>query len=479
MNKLDRFSIKWRIFSYLLIFMAIPLVIIWLFQIVFLESFYTNIKKQDIINSVDTIAENIDSEELNTLVDGLVLRNDLMVGICDSEGNMLYSTGRMPDIKLPLEQENLREYFRRAVESGGSDFKVIDLQPSPSFEGSFFEDKLPPQMRRSGQSMAYNRVVSSKYGDVMVMVNAEITPVDATVRTLQVQLVYISVIMVVLSLFIAFVMSGHISKPIIRINRSAKKLAAGEYDTVFDAHGYREIAELNSTLNYASAELSKVERLRQELIANVSHDLRTPLTMIIGYAEVMRDIPGENTPANVQSIIDEASRLSELVSDMLEISSLQTSIKEPEIVCFNLTKSVRDILKRYAKLISQNGYTIEFNAQRDVFVNADPARIAQVLYNLINNAVNYTGEDKKVIINQLESSGRVRVEVVDTGAGIPQEELAYIWDRYYRASHKRAAIGTGLGLSIVREILKMHGADYGVKSTVGEGSTFWFELGAV
>ena len=111
-------------------------------------------------------------------------------------------------------------------------------------------------------------------------------------------------------------------------------------------------------------------------------------------------------------------------------------------------------------------------------VFADEYKIFQVLYNLINNAVNYTGEDKKVIVRQLTKKDKVRIEVRDSGAGIPKEELANVWERYYKVDkvHKRAVQGTGLGLSICKNILQMHGAEYGVTSGDGKGSTFWFEL---
>ena len=129
--------------------------------------------------------------------------------------------------------------------------------------------------------------------------------------------------MILLSFGLALFISSRLSKPLEQMNESAKQLGEGKYDIRFPEQGAREVAELAATLNYAAAELSKVEDLRRELIANVSHDLRTPLTMISGYAEVMRDIPGENTPENVQIVIDEANRLTGIVNDLLDLSKLQ------------------------------------------------------------------------------------------------------------------------------------------------------------
>ena len=218
-----------------------------------------------------------------------------------------------------------------------------------------------------------------------------------------------------------------------------------------------------------------MEGLRKELLANVSHDLRTPLTMIQGYAEVMRDLPGENTPENVQIIIEETERLTSLVNDLLDLSRLESGAITLERTRFDLTQSIRAILRRYDKLAS---YSFPFEAEEDVFVTADELKISQVVYNLVNNAITYAGEDKTVTLRQTVENGKVRISVSDTGEGIPQDKLKDIWERYYKVDkeHKRAQVGTGLGLSIVKNILELHGGAYGVESEEGKGSTFWFEL---
>ena len=144
-----------------------------------------------------------------------------------------------------------------------------------------------------------------------------------------------------------------------------------------------------------------MENLRRELIANMSHDLRTPLTMISGYGEVMRDIPGENTPENVQIIIDETKRLTNLVNDMLDLSKLQAGVQELNAVSMNLTDEIRSIIERYETLLKQDEYDIRFEYREDVIIQGDVIKLDQVIYNLINNAINYSGEDHQVIVKQL------------------------------------------------------------------------------
>ena len=277
---------------------------------------------------------------------------------------------------------------------------------------------------------------------------------------------------------VGFTMARSISEPIIETNRAARELSRSRYSRPPHSGGYREIAELNDTLIRAAEDLGKVEDLQRELIANISHDLRTPLTMIGGYAEAMRDIPEEMTPENMQIIIDETNRLNSMVNEVLDFSSLRTGNMELEQTDFNLTEQIREIVGRVSKMTAVDGYTVVFGETEDRFVRGDSRRISQVIYNLLGNALTYTGPDKTVRISQTAVGSRIQVSISDSGEGIPEADLPYIWDRYYRSreNHRRSVIGSGLGLNICRGILEKHDAQYGVRSEPGQGTTFWFRL---
>jgi len=242
--------------------------------------------------------------------------------------------------------------------------------------------------------------------------------------------------------------------------------------------GFQEIVALSDTLNTAALELGRVESLRRELLANVSHDLRTPLSLIYGYAEMMNDFPGDITPEQTKIIMDETWRLTTLVNDVLDLSKMETEMERLDISCFSLTESIIKTTARVEELLRNEDYQIVFEGEDDVLVDADETKIDRAFYNLLINAVNYSGESRTIIVTQQVLAKYVRISITDRGEGISDEDLPYIWDRYYKSgrNHTRAVAGTGLGLSIVKRIIDLHDGSYGVISEMGKGSTFWFEL---
>lgn len=486
----SRVGIRWKVFSYLILFLVILLVILWCFQVVFFGDIYKGIKISEINRAADimTAAGDYDEVKLSQLADRIAQDYDVCILMYDVDGTtfsrLTTKHFRSDCIIHRMDEQNIAWLYYYAKRSGGEKLTMFPLNDMVSHEyssgnyaGRFIVDN-------SGEGIIYTRIgVSEERGtDVLLVLNTTISPVGSTVRTLRTQLIIVSVIMTAIALLLSFLLARKVSRPIIRINSGAKLLAEGNYDVRFGVGGYREIAELSDTLSIAAEELSKAGALQRELIANISHDLRTPLTMIGGYAEMMRDIPGENTPENMQIIIDETKRLTSLVNDILDISKLQSGTQTLSLSDFNLTETIREVIGRFSKLTEQDGWTIDFTASEEVIVNADRTRILQVVYNFINNAITHSGGEKLVEVRQIvsERDGKkvVRIEVTDHGEGIPEENLKYIWDRYYKVdkTHRRAVTGSGLGLSIVKSILEMHHARYGVESEVGKGSTFWFEL---
>lgn len=426
----NKIKLKWKVFGYLLGFSALLLVVLWLFQTVFLNEMYRITRMWEIEKAVSIVRKNIDSPDLDDIIFDLYVEKEIYI--------------KATNEFTPPQRMMVMGYSRQRMETITNEY-VFDLEGGEKLSLTF---------------------------------HAIITPVNATVSTLQFQLVLITFLMIILSVGLAVILSRKISKPIERINMSAKNLAKGDYETSFAGDGYLEISELSDTLNNTAMELSKVEKLRRDLIAHISHDLRTPLSLIYSYAEMMHDFPDEITGEQTKVIMDETSRLSSLVDDVLDISRFESGVPLLNISKFNLTNSLKGAVDRVSELVRVDGFSLNFVSDGDVYISADELKVTQAFYNLLINAINYTGDDKAVIIRQLVVDDKVRIEVIDSGEGVDPLHLPYIWERYYKVdkNHKRPVTGTGLGLSIVKKIIESHGGQCGVESKVGEGSTFWFEL---
>lgn len=317
-------------------------------------------------------------------------------------------------------------------------------------------------------------------GDGCVLLNAVLEPVGSTVRFQKRLIMIFVVVLLVIGCLLALILSSHLTVPLMKITDSAKRMAHGDYETTFEGGGCREVDELAEALTYAEHEISKADSMQRDLVANVSHDLRTPLTMLKAYAEMIRDLSGDNPKkrnAHLQVIIDETDRLTALVNDILDLSKLENGSQKLEMKEIDATTWMTDIIARYKGVSEQMGYHISFTPDEHCQVKCDPAKMERVVCNLINNAINYTGDDKQVFVSQINTETAVRIEVRDTGSGIEKDKIQKIFDKYYRSeNHTREVVGTGLGLSIVKAILKLHSFNYGVRSKLGEGSVFWFEI---
>ena len=477
-------TLKWRIIGYMAAFSAIILVLLWLIQVVFLEEVYQTVKRSELKTSASIICRNIDNDDIETLMSRISQENEICISIYTENGEKIADSHIDAACMLHnIPSDILFKHYYDAQNNGGQDFLVLPRGGfhNGRYDPSKFKGSVPESDEGMGENLMLTVVEKNKNGeDVVVFLNTMTSPVSATKKTLQAELSLIVAILIICSLFFSYIMARHISRPITQMSKQATRLAGGDYSVDFSGRGYKESRELAQTLNYAASELSKTDRLQKELIANISHDLRTPLTMITGYAEMMRDIPGEMSAQNLQIILDEAKRLTSLVSDVMDISKLGANMESLDKSEFNLTKSIESVIDRVGKMCASEGYKIEFECDHDAIVCADENKILQVVYNLITNAINHTGEDKRVYVRQTVSPDKnsVRIEVIDTGEGIAKKDIENIWDRYYKVAgvHKRANVGSGLGLSIVKSILDLHNAKYGVESEEGKGSMFYFEL---
>ncbi len=460
-------------FAVLILLMILAL---WLVQTVFLDDFYYAVKQNDLKRVSKEITELLGDDPSETLRDHesgrelgeLCLKNEMSY-VTMLSGTVIGNSYMQDDTLFSLLLSNrLNEEIARSERDLSE--AIIPVTEGPD-----------PQNAKTSALLLIKSVDTGDSGVLTYVLCTNIYPTSSMTRTISTQLVAISVLALILAVAVSLFVSQKIASPITKLSAESKKLAKGNYDLDYPkACGLSEVDELVDSLKHSALELEKTEKLQKDLVANISHDLRTPLTLIQGYAELMRDIPPENNEKNLDVIVSEVKRLNTLVSDVLDLSKLQSGTAEFRDEQFDLVQITEEVLSSYRDLCEGDGYIFDLSKpEGEVVVFADKKKIASVIHNLISNAVKYTGEDKKVKVVVETAGSKTRLSVHDTGKGIPEDKLKDIWQRYYKLdsseSHTRGAVGTGLGLAIVKTVLDHYGADCGVRS--GEyGSVFWFIL---
>lgn len=461
-------SIGFKLWAGMMALVIVVLILLWLFQIVFLESFYTRMRISDMKNEGSSIANLLydgTKAEFENNLEAFAFNNNLSVELLDLDRNSIYTTGSTGfSGQIPMQRNIARSEAFQDVLIGK---EVMIPLTHPRFGNKFMLIGLP--VKQSGQLSG------------VLLINMPLAPVDDTAFILKWQLFYITLILLAAALLLSFFLSRSFTRPIMEIKKVSETMVSGDFSARVKLKKQDEIGKLAETINYLGQQLAKIEQLRKDLIANISHELRTPLSIIRGYAETIRDVTGdapEKREKQLGIIIEETERLSKIVDDILNLSQLQAGY-------FHLNKSrfpIKDVLdavvKRYDVLSEKTGVQIVLQDSNYALVEADEKRIEQVLYNLINNGINHTLPGGTVTVKAIDYMKVVRIEVSDTGSGIPEEDLPHIWDRYYKAEKTtdKSSMGTGLGLAIVKSVKEAQQAAYGVESKKAVGTTFWFEL---
>lgn len=476
-NHIKSKTIYYRIFLYFAAFSVVILLTLWFLQVFFLQTFYQQMKLRELYDVADTIDKSTESNSLYETIDtiiSLTAQSDIYIQI---EENDVDSTYKLPILGSDsnLSSERMKQFAER--------YNTASLKAKLDAETKSIVVK---QTTSPGnmETMIYASILgfdTTTGNTIYYFIFSPLMPVESTINILAEMLIIVTILSTFIGVIMSLVISRRLARPLNRITKSAAQLAEGHYDIKFEGTGYAETEELAATLNYAAEELSKSDRLQKDLVANVSHDLKTPLTMVKSYAEMIRDISGDNPEKrnrHLQVIISEADRLNLLVNDLTSLSKMQAGVDSLSLTDVDLKSAASDVIESFSLHSEQDGFQFSLDTSGNTVVPADEKKIYQVFNNLIGNAVRYSSDDRRITVRITEKQETVLCEIIDRGQGISEDDLASIWDRYYQSSsnHSRTSKGSGLGLSIVKQIFILHRAKYGVQSVENEGSTFWFEL---
>lgn len=452
-------SIQAKTLFFLLTYNIVIILLLWVCQIKILDIYYEK-EQVDNMNNIVKSLNSTDNSNLTSTLQDIAYENDVCIVLSDDISVVGAYNINMNGCILKNNNSKVRELMYNFVNSDETfkSYKFIN------------EDK-------HISALLYGIKLDNK--TAFIYSNLEDIS-DFTILIKQ-QLMYVCIIGIFIAIIISIFLSSKITEPITKITKKAKKLGSGDTEVTFEESGIKEIDELSEALTQAQMEMVKTDELRRDLMANVSHDLKTPLTMIKAYAEMIRDISykdHDKMNEHLGIIVDETDRLTVLVNDILDLSRMQSNADTLSIETFDLADDIKTIVNRYQIIKETEKYIINVEMPESIKIKADKKKINQVIYNLINNAINYTGEDKTVTVRVTKHKKYYLVEIIDTGKGIKESEIPYIWNKYYKndKNHQRNVVSTGLGLSIVKEILELHGYEYGVKSVLKKGSTFYFKI---
>ena len=438
------------------VFIVFALLLLYVFQIQFLDYYYE--KKQ--IDNIVKISKDIDKSDKQKLQEYLE-NSSYDYNVCIRYvGEVTYDfNDRSLGCLLGRNNVDITEYVNKLKYSDLDYIKLIGKDDIKSI-------------------LYYVDLGNNEY----ILMNTNLESLDIATLLLKEQILYIVLLFASIGIVFSVILSKMITKPILTLTNSAKELEKGNYDVKFDGGDVAELCELADLLTVSAAEMKNTDELRKDLMANVSHDLKTPLTMIKAYAEKARDFKYKDDSKRIKDlnvIIQESERLNGLVNDLLDLSKLESNNTSLDIQEYNLLDQLSDVLKRYDLLHEEGKVNFELSLPNEsVIIKADKKRMDQVFYNLINNAIQHIGDDKKVYITVKSRPHHYTISIKNTGKGLNKEEMALVWNRYYtkNKNHKRNVVGTGLGLSIVKTILEKHNFEYGIDSKHNNFTTIYFRI---
>ena len=464
-----------------MLFTAVIFTVLWLLQTVFLQSFYNGMVIRNTISAAGKITS-FDSSMTEKL-DEISRDNSLLVYVTDNDGNMLYSADEYKKGHHSSNDNNENGSLGQIKGNKGHKEGHFHYRELPDNFIEFLESLSSSDSGeaevKTDQMYFYGKYID--YGDdkAILYLGTNLNAVGSTAHIIQSQLLIVTFLSIAVGFVLALFISRNFSRPISQLNKKAHELGNDQGSADYHKGFCSELDELNETLDKTDDKLKQNKEFQNELLANVSHDLRTPLTMIKGYAEMIQDISREDEQQcaeDVAVIVREADRLTALVGEILEYSELQMKDTEDIMSDCDLSEIVGTVTDSFESLFSKDGYIFDRSIAENIHVCGNASRLTRAVYNLIDNALRHIGADKWIGVTLKVENGKAVIEIADHGDGIAPDELERIWDKYYTNRQRDGKGVSGLGLAIVKQTIGQHGGMCSAVSEVGKGCTFRLEL---
>lgn len=449
-----------------MLLVIIGIAFLWTVQILLFEPNYINTTKESLLETVQETATSLEDMAVDPTGlpdEPLLFLSKTIVGtlfLIDDSGEILsaYNNGQKLNI------DGLKNEYNWLLSHAPTVLNGESLSTVENFEKS--------------SAILIGVPMTLFQRPAALLLSNTITQIEALQRLNRQQLFLFTIILTIFASTISFFLAQHFIRPIKTIKEAIVRLTKGELYSVPKLNRGDELGTLSESVADLSTELQRVDVLRKEVIANVSHELRSPLALITGYGEMVRDVSGSDErlrKEHMDLIISEAHRMSAMVDDIMDFSIMQAGYTQLKNEVWNTYEVVSSVVAYARGIANQYDITVDFEAD-STNGNAlfDRIKMEQVMRNLINNGINHTPKNERLLIKLTNTAAGTKVAVINPGKDIPPEQLELIWERYQRVQHQAGhKEGTGIGLAIVKTILTSHAFDYGAESKNGV-TCFWF-----
>ncbi|MEB5919330.1 HAMP domain-containing sensor histidine kinase [Enterococcus innesii] len=455
-----------RLWSANMLLVIIGIAFLWTVQILLFEPNYINTTKESLLETVQETATSLEDMAVDPTGlpdEPLLFLSKTIVGtlfLIEDSGEILsaYNNGQKLNI------DGLKNEYNWLLSHAPTVLNGESLSTVENFEKS--------------SAILIGVPMTLFQRPAALLLSNTITQIEALQRLNRQQLFLFTIILTIFASTISFFLAQHFIRPIKTIKEAIVRLTKGELYSVPKLNRGDELGTLSESVADLSTELQRVDVLRKEVIANVSHELRSPLALITGYGEMVRDVSGSDErlrKEHMDLIISEAHRMSAMVDDIMDFSIMQAGYTQLKNEVWNTYEVVSSVVAYARGIANQYDITVDFEAD-STNGNAlfDRIKMEQVLRNLINNGINHTPKNERLLIKLTNTAAGTKVAVINPGKDIPPEQLELIWERYQRVQHQAGhKEGTGIGLAIVKTILTSHAFNYGAESKNGV-TCFWF-----
>ncbi|AHM57965.1 alkaline phosphatase synthesis sensor protein PhoR (plasmid) [Peptoclostridium acidaminophilum DSM 3953] len=475
---------------------VVILTIFWFFNIYLLDRFYLDNRVQSLYEKGETISKVLESQDLESLNLSQDILFEIRPDIDDDSSSEeklegIRNGGRdrierhPPEILYYISLEDISAISHNGKDAGipgfiAQNFAAIE---ESMLGGDRFSRLIT--FRENGQDNVSTLLIGvpvEKGGKLagFLLLHSLSSSISMTTLVLKKQFGIITLISILASSLFAFFLAKHFTRPILSIKAASDEIAKGKYGVTVDVGNKDEIGLLAGSINRMSSELSKIEELRKDLIANVTHEFKTPLSVIKTYAEMINDMDIDDKDAVIQDtrvILDETDRLSSMVGEIIYLSRIQSESGMLSLEPVRIADLFDGIKSRVSHLADSKGVKLETECSEDIGILADTEKIFRCILNFVVNSINYTPPGNSVHLFASSDSSTVTISIRDEGSGISPEDLVHVWERFYKADRSRAKgiQGTGLGMTIAKDILDMHGFEYGIESEMEKGTLVYIK----